>query len=120
MKRDCRLFIKDIMEAIEDIETFIDDMDFDKFYADKKTRSAVVWKLEVIGEATKNIPNSIRSKYKELPWKDMAGMRDKISHLYFGIDYKIVWEVFRKKLPIIKPVIKKMIDDLKADEDIEK
>ena len=50
----------------------------------------------------------------------MAGMRDKISHLYFGINYKIVWEVFRKKLPIIKPVIKKMIDDLKADEDIEK
>lgn len=114
MKRDYRLFIKDIMEAIEDIEAFIGDMNFENFYADKKTRSAVVWKLEVIGEATKNIPASIRSKYKELPWKDMAGMRDKISHFYFGIDYKIVWGVIRKKLPIIKPVIKKILKDFKA------
>jgi uncharacterized protein with HEPN domain len=86
----------------------------------KKTRSAVVWKLEVIGEATKNIPASLRNKYKELPWKDMAGMRDKISHFYFGIDYKIVWGVFKKKLPVIKPVIQKMLDELKADEDIGK
>mgnify|MGYP001328459065 CR=1 FL=1 len=115
MKRDYRLFIKDIMEAIEDIEVFIGDMNSKNFYADKKTRSAVVWKLEVIGEGTKNIPASIRSKYKELPWKDMAGMRDKISHFYFGIDYKIVWEVIRKKLPIIKPVIKKMLKDFKAE-----
>lgn len=115
MKRDYRLFIKDIMEAIEDIESFIGDMDYDSFYSDKKTRSAVVYKLEVIGEATKNIPASVRNKYKELPWKDMAGMRDKISHLYFGIDYKIVWEVIRKKLTIIKPVIQKIIDDPKAD-----
>ena len=120
MKRDYWLFIKDLIEAIDDIEAFIGDMDFDNFYADKKTRSAVVWKLEVIGEATKNIPNSVRNKYKEIPWKDMAGMRDKISHLYFGIDYKIVWEVIRKKLPTIRLVIKKMIDNLKADEDIEK
>ena len=118
MNRDYRLFIKDIMEAIEDIEAFIGDMDFDSFHADKKTRSAVVWKLEVIGEATKNIPASLRSKYKELPWKDMAGMRDKISHFYFGIDYKIVWGVFKKKLPTIKPVIQKMLDELKTDEDI--
>lgn len=118
MKRDYRLFIKDIMEAIEDIEAFVGDINFDNFRADKKTLSAVVWKLEVIGEATKNIPASVRSKYKDLPWKDMAGMRDKISHLYFGIDYKIVWEVIRKKLPILKPAIQKMIDDLKADKEL--
>jgi uncharacterized protein with HEPN domain len=106
------------MEAIEDIEAFVGDINFDNFRADKKTLSAVVWKLEVIGEATKNIPASVRSKYKDLPWKDMAGMRDKISHLYFGIDYKIVWEVIRKKLPILKPAIQKMIDDLKADKEL--
>jgi uncharacterized protein with HEPN domain len=56
----------------------------------------------------------MRAKYKELPWKDMAGMRDKISHFYFGIDYQIVWEVLRKKLPIVKPTIKKMLKELKA------
>jgi len=108
------------MEAIEDIEAFVGGMDFDSFYADKKTRSAVVWRLEVIGEAAKNIPASIRSKYRELPWKDMAGMRDKISHFYFGIDFKVVWEVVRKKLPIVRSVIQQMITELKEDGDIEK
>jgi uncharacterized protein with HEPN domain len=116
MKRDYRLFIKDILEAIEDIEVFVGKMSFDSFHADKKTRSAIVRELEVIGEAAKNVPASVRSKYKELPWKDMAGMRDKISHFYFGIDYQIVWEVIRKKLPIVKPVIKKMLKELKAGE----
>jgi uncharacterized protein with HEPN domain len=120
MKRDYRLFIKDILEAIEDIEVFIGKMSFDTFHADKKTRSAVVWKLEVIGEASKNVPASIRSKYKELPWKDMAGMRDKISHFYFGIDYQIVWEVVRRKLPIVKPVVKKMLKELKAGKGLSK
>jgi len=102
------------MEAIEDIEVFVDKMTFDGFHNDKKTRSAVVWKLEVIGEATKNIPASIRNKYKELPWKDMAKMRDKISHSYFGIDYQIVWEVVKKKIPVIKPVIKKILEEQKV------
>ncbi len=120
MKRNYKLFVKDIMEAIEDIEAFVGDIDFDRFHADKKTRSAVVWRLEVIGEAAKNIPASIRGKYKELPWKDMAGMRDKISHFYFGIDFEVVWEVVRKKLPILKPVIQKMIDELNEDGDIVK
>jgi len=120
MKRDYRLFIKDILEAIEDIEVFIGKMSFDTFHSDKKTRSAVVWKLEVIGEASKNVPASIRSKYKALPWKDMAGMRDKISHFYFGIDYQIVWEVVRRKLPTVKPVVKKMLKELKPGEDLSK
>jgi len=120
MTRDYKLFIKDVADAINDIEVFIGEMRYEEFLIDKKTQKAVVWQIHIVGEATKNIPNSVRNKYKEIPWKDMAGMRDKISHLYFGIDYKIVWEVIRKKLPTIRLVIKKMIDDLKADEDIEK
>ena len=120
MKRDYRLFIKDILEAIDDIEVFVGKMSFDSFHTDKKTRSAVVWKLEVIGEASKNVPASIRNKYKELPWKDMAGMRDKISHFYFGIDYQIVWEVIRKKLPVVKPAIRKMLRELRTVKDASK
>ena len=72
MTRDYRLFVKDIMEAIQDIEAFVDDMDFDSFQADRKMMSAVVWRLEVIGEDTKNVPATIRSKYRELPWKGYA------------------------------------------------
>ena len=112
MKRNHKLFVKDILDAIEKIEEFIGNMDFKKFIEDDKTKSAVVRKLEIIGEATKNIPKLIRQKYKELPWSDMAGMRDKIAHFYFGIDYEIVWKVIKERLPEIKPVIQKILNEM--------
>ncbi|MBI5967892.1 MAG: DUF86 domain-containing protein [Deltaproteobacteria bacterium] len=112
MKRNHKLFVKDILDCIEKINEFIGDMDFDKFMQDDKTKSAVVRKLEIIGEATKNIPRQIREKYRELPWTDMAGLRDKIAHFYFGIDYEIVWEVVKKRLPEIKPIIHKVLKEM--------
>jgi len=90
MKRNHKLFVMDMLDSIEKIEEFIGNMDFKNFIEDDKTKSAVVRKLEIIGEATKNIPKLIRQKYKALPWSDMIGMRDKIAHFYFGIDYEIV------------------------------
>lgn len=112
MKRNHKLFVKDILDSIEKIEEFLGNMDFKKFIEDDKTKSAVVRKLEIIGEATKNIPKLIRQKYKELPWSDMAGMRDKIAHFYFGIDYEIVWKVIKERLPEIKPVIQKILNEM--------
>jgi uncharacterized protein with HEPN domain len=97
---------------MDKIDEFIRSIDFKKFMEDDKTKSAVVRKLEIIGEAAKNIPKQIRQKYKELPWTDMAGMRDKIAHFYFGIDYSIVWEVIKERLPEIKPVIQKMLKEM--------
>lgn len=114
MKRDYSLFLKDIFQAAEDIESFIGDMDFDAFSSDKKTR-AVVREIEVIGEAAKNIPKAIRDKHKELPWQDMAKMRDKISHVYFGINYEIVWKVVKERLPEIKTSIANMMDEITKD-----
>lgn len=112
MKRDFRLFIRDIFEAIENIEDFLGKMDFHQFNSDEKTRSAVVWKIGIIGEAAKNIPKNVKDRHKELPWREMARMRDKISHFYFGVDYKIVWEVVRKRLPEIKPIIQKILEEM--------
>ncbi|MCK4420958.1 DUF86 domain-containing protein [candidate division WOR-3 bacterium] len=112
MTRDFKLFIQDIIDSINEIEEFVGDMDFNEFYNDRKTRSAVVLKIEIIGEASKNIPKEIWTKYKEIPWKDMAGMRDKISHFYFGIDYKIVWKVIKKRLPEIKSKTEKILKEL--------
>jgi uncharacterized protein with HEPN domain len=112
MKRNHKLFVKDILDCIEKINEFIGDLDFEKFVEDDKTKSAVVRKLEIIGEATKNIPKQIRQKYRELPWTDMAGMRDKIAHFYFGIDYSIVWEVIKERLPEIKPIIQKILKEM--------
>lgn len=112
MTRNYKLFIQDIAEAIKDIEVFIGEMDYEEFLRDKKTQKAVVWQIHVVGEATKNIPESIREKYKEVPWKYMARIRDKIAHFYFGIDYEIVWNVIKEKLPEIKPAIEKILKDL--------
>ncbi|MCX8027836.1 MAG: DUF86 domain-containing protein [Thermodesulfovibrionales bacterium] len=79
---------------------------------DRKTQKAVVWQIHVIGEATKNIPLQIREKYKEVPWKYMARIRDKIAHFYFGIDYEIVWNVTKQKIPNIKGLIENILKDL--------
>jgi len=112
MKRDYKLFIKDILDCIQKIEEFAGDIKFDEFVKDDKTNSAVVRKLEIIGEATKNLPKSIRQKYKQLPWNDMAKMRDKIIHFYFGIDYEIVWKVIKIRLPQIKSMLVKILEEL--------
>ena len=112
MKREYRLFIEDILECIVKIEEFTKGMVFKEFVKDDKTKSAVVHKLEIIGEATKNIPKHIKALYKEVPWSDMAKMRDKLSHWYFGIRHEIVWNVVKERLPEIKPVIEKMLKEL--------
>ena len=115
MRRDYSLYIKDILDCIDRIEEFIGDMNFDKFLEDDKTSSAVVRKLEIIGEATKNIPKSITQKYEEIPWKEMARMRDKIIHFYFGVDYEIVWKVIKERLPEIKPAIRQILEDMENE-----
>lgn len=115
MKRAYNLFIKDILEAIESIKNFIGHMDFEEFMKDDKTSSAVIRKLEIIGEATKNIPRNIRTMHKEVPWSDMAKMRDKISHFYFGVDYEIVWKVIKERLPEVKSHIEKLMEELKQN-----
>jgi uncharacterized protein with HEPN domain len=114
MTRDHTLFVKDILNAIKAIEKFIGNSNYSDFSKDDRTKSAVVWKIQVIGEATKNIPKSIRDDYEDLPWKFMARIRDKIAHFYFGIDYEIVWQVATEKLPAIKPAIEKMLKTLKV------
>lgn len=119
MKRRYRFFIQDIMDAIHDIEKFVGEMDFDTFCNDDKTKSAVVWKVETIGEAAKNIPEEVKTKYLQLPWKEMAGTRDKIAHFYFGIDYEIVWKIIKEELPKIRPIIEKMLEEIKEDDIIE-
>ncbi len=114
MTREWRFFVRDIFDAIQQIKEFVGTMKRREFIADDKTRSAVAFKIENIGEASKNIPKEIKSKYKDLPWTDMAGMRDKITHFYFGIDYKVVWSVVKKELPTIEPFIREILNDIKA------
>jgi uncharacterized protein with HEPN domain len=117
MNRDYSLFVKDILKAIENIEEFTKDITFEEFRRNEKTKSAVVWQIQIIGEATKNLPAAIRNRHKEVPWKYMARIRDKIAHFYFGIDYEIVWDVIKKNLPEIKPFIETLLSDIGTNND---
>jgi uncharacterized protein with HEPN domain len=74
--RDYKLYIKDILAAMDSIEAFVEGMSLEQFRKDDKTSSAVVRKFEIIGEAAKHIPEEILKKYPDIPWKEMAGMRD--------------------------------------------
>jgi uncharacterized protein with HEPN domain len=115
MKRDYKLYINDILDSILKIEEFVSDMNYKEFVDDNKTSSAVVRKLEIIGEASKNIPKETRLKYKEIPWSDMARMGDKIIHFYFGVDYEILWKVIKERLPEIKQQIKRVLKELEGE-----
>ncbi len=116
MKRHYSLFVKDILDCINKIQEFIGDMDYKQFKENDLVNSAVIRKLEIIGEASKNIPDFIREKYPEIPWKDMARMRDKIIHFYFGVDYEIVWKVIKERLPELKEKIERVFEEIQEKE----
>ena len=109
--RELRDYINDLTEACEDILSFTKGMSYSDFTDDKKTINAVIRSLEVIGESTKNLPASFRSNYPNIPWKQMAGMRDKLIHNYFGIDIQMVWQAVEKHIPHILVLIREITVD---------
>ena len=114
MTRNLLLYIKDILQNMQDAEDFIRGMSFANFETDKRTFNAVVRSLEVIGEAAKNVPEEVRSKYPSVPWKEMAGLRDKVIHFYFGVNREVVWIAVKDRIPSIKPLIEQILQDLGA------
>ena len=116
--RDYRLYLQDIFTAMDTAQSFVEGMDFETFVDDVKTVSAVIRQLEIIGEATKNVPMAIREKYPEVPWRDMAGMRDWLIHAYFRADTTLAWEVVMEddQIPFVKPIIAQILKDI-AEED---
>lgn len=110
-KREFRDYLQDILGAIEKIEQFTADMTFEQFAADDKTAFAVIRALEIIGEAAKNVPEGVRNSYPTIPWREMAGTRDKVIHAYFGVNLEVVWKTVQEDLPAVKPLIARTIHE---------
>ncbi len=112
MSRNIALYIKDILQNMQEAVEFIQGMSYEQFIDDKRTLNAVVRSIEVIGEAARNVPDEIRARYAEIPWKEMVGMRDKLIHFYFGVDKEVVWVVVKDRIPAILPLIEKTLKEI--------
>lgn len=110
--RELRDYLDDILGSISDIQDFTRDMTYKDLENDKKTFYAVIRCLEVLGEAVKKIPKDIRKQYAGVPWEEMAGMRDKLIHEYFGVDADTLWDTIQEDLSPLKDVVSKIIDNL--------
>jgi uncharacterized protein with HEPN domain len=109
-KRDPQLLLEDIQMAIDKIERYAADMRQDDFLADIKTVDAVVRNLEIIGEAVRQMPETYKTSHPQIPWTQVAGLRNRIVHDYAGLDLELIWQIIIKNLPDLK----KLLGDLKA------
>jgi|SRR3989344_2995700 len=114
MKRNLNLFINDIMEAILSIESFSKKLNRESLSGDDLIQSAIMRKIEIIGDAVKNVPNDFRIKYPEVEWRKIAGLRDIIIHTYFDIDLDVMWEIIKRDFPRLKKQIENILKNLKG------
>ena len=112
MLKKYEIYLKDIKNAINSIENFVEGMTFEQYKKDDKTSSAVIRKFEIIGEAAKYIPDNIRKEYSQIPWKEIVGMRDKLIHAYSEVDLKLVWMTIKQRIPELKSVIKEILKEI--------
>lgn len=109
-RKDIEL-LGDIGEAIKRIEEYVGNLNHRDFLEDLKTQDAVVRNLEIIGEAVKNISKELKKRFYEIPWKELAGIRDRLIHKYFGVNYEIIWTIIKEELPEISLKIEKIEAD---------
>lgn len=107
-------YLNDILDAVDKVDQFTRGVDFERFVSDDRTNFAVIRALEVIGEAAKNIPGVIRERYPDIPWREMARIRDKLIHDYFGVDLRVVWRTVQEDVPPLRAQIARVVSDLSA------
>jgi uncharacterized protein with HEPN domain len=111
--KDDWVYIRHILDEIEYLQGVRPSLTYDLLKTNITTEHSITRALEIIGEATKNVPDRIKKQYPDVPWREMAGLRDLIIHGYFQIDYAIVWRVITEDLPVIEPKIRAIFDQIK-------
>ena len=111
-KRSVKRYLQDILDAIEKIKKYTAKVDYEMFSKNEMMIDAVLMNIAIIGESVKKIPEDVKERYPDIPWKDIAGMRDKVIHDYFGVDVNIVWETIKKDVPELEQKIKVMLKEL--------
>jgi len=109
MPREYKIYLQDVLTAIQKIEKYVKNVSFSKFKSDDLKIDGVVRNLEIIGEAAKNIPSEVRGKHKEIEWKKISGLRDILIHEYFGVDLDVLWDIIQNKLPDLKKSVLKLL-----------
>ena len=97
-KRDPLILVEDVRTSINKIERYIAGLDHDQFLADDLRKDAVARNLEIIGEAVRNLPDDFKQAHADVPWPQIAGLRNRIVHDYFGLDWEIIWHVVQNEL----------------------
>lgn len=112
-KRDIRLYILDMLQAIDEVNEFIKDIpSAEALVGNKEKYKAVLMNFIILGEASRNIFEEVRINHPEVEWRDVMSMRNKLVHEYFGVDNKVVWDAIKKNLPELKEILKKIKDSL--------
>ncbi len=104
-------YVEDIVDAMEKADILLEGVTFEQFEADFRINFAVVRALEIVGEATKRLPITLRDQYPNIPWKEMAGMRDRIIHGYDNVNFQIVWDTVKQRIPAVKPQLQQILTD---------
>jgi uncharacterized protein with HEPN domain len=111
-KRNVRLLLDDILSSIAKIERYVDAMDQEQFLDDEKTTDAVVRNIEIIGGATRQLPTEFTAAHPDIPWSQMAGLRNRIVHEYFGLDLEIIWTIIEQHLLVLQKQLQLLFDQL--------
>ena len=114
MKKDDSVYLRHILDAILKIEEYTKEVDYRSFTQNTLIQDGVIRQLEIIGEATKRLSTALRSKYANIPWKKIAGIRDKLIHDYFGVDIDAVWDTLKQDLPALKEEAKRIIREIES------